>query len=839
MMNRIKTPVVKKSLLSWIISGGFKLQVLLLGTIVVTVFVRVLPLEMQKRIVNQAINLKALDLLLLYCSLYLAAVLAGSGLKYLISYLQTVIGQRAVTDMRTQLYRYILTLPLGFFRKTQPGMVVQSLNTELATAGDFVGMAVGTPVASILSLAAFAGYLFWLNPLLAGVSFSIYPFAALLLPWLQNRANMHNQKRVDTSRELSGTIAESIGGIHEIQGHGAYRIESQKFDSIAYRLLKFRITWNLYRQAIKVVSNFFTNFSPFLIFILGGYLTINGRLELGALVAFLSAQGKIFDPWRDLIDFYQAYQEASVSYRRTMEYFDQEPEYKLEPQDREPFQLGGQIDVQNLSFKTDGNVQLLNDINFSVKSGEQLALVGFSGSGKSTLAQCIAQLYRYTSGHIWIDDKEVAELTKKDIAYNIGLVSQSPFIFDGTLEDNLLYGCEARMNGDKPVTAQTLPNLDEKIEIIQQTGIFPDILRFGLNSVLDRTRHPLLIDHLIRVRRKLARRLDPFMLEHVELFDKQKYLYYSSLAKNLTFGFAIDESFARENLSKNEYFLHFLNEIGLTEPLLELGAALCNQNVDILGNLPPDRTFFEQSPIKPEELDDYKILAGHLKKASIDRIIPVEQQKLLDLSLRFIPGKHKMVVLPIDLQQQILAARIKFRQKVSTDAPGVYSFYRKNEYIHSHTILNNIFFGRLKTVNPRIQDRINAQIVQLLIEENLLESVVEIGMQFQVGTKGDRLSGGQRQKLAIARALLKKPKIMIMDEATSALDNTSQARIQRFLDSRLKGKTTLIAVVHRLDIIKGYDKIGVMKSGKIEEMGTYDALMQKRGLLYELVTGRK
>ena len=111
-------------------------------------------------------------------------------------------------------------------------------------------------------------------------------------------------------------------------------------------------------------------------------------------------------------------------------------------------------------------------------------------------------------------------------------------------------------------------------------------------------------------------------------------------------------------------------------------------------------------------------------------------------------------------------------------------------------------------------------------------------MQFQVGSKGARLSGGQRQKLAIARVFLKEPKILIMDEATSALDNKSQARIQNLLDSRWKGKSTVIAVVHRLDIIKTYDRVAVMKAGKIGEMGTYDELIGRKGMLYELVYGK-
>jgi ABC-type multidrug transport system fused ATPase/permease subunit len=128
-------------------------------TVFVTVFVRVIPLEMQKRIVNQAIKLKAFELLMIYCGLYLAAVVTAGGLKFVIGYLQTVIGQSALADMRTELYRHVLTLPLGFFRKTQPGMVVQSFVSELATAGDFVGMAVAIPVTSVLSLLAFTAYL--------------------------------------------------------------------------------------------------------------------------------------------------------------------------------------------------------------------------------------------------------------------------------------------------------------------------------------------------------------------------------------------------------------------------------------------------------------------------------------------------------------------------------------------------------------------------------------------------------------------------------------------------------------------------------------------------------
>ena len=136
-------------------------------------------------------------------------------------------------------------------------------------------------------------------------------------------------------------------------------------------------------------------------------------------------------------------------------------------------------------------------------------------------------------------------------------------------------------------------------------------------------------------------------------------------------------------------------------------------------------------------------------------------------------------------------------------------------------------------------DKINQYMVALLIGEDFLERMIEIGMEFQVGTRGNRLSGGQRQKLAIARTFLKAPSIMILDEATSALDNNSQKRIQSVLSRQWKGKSTLIAVVHRLDIVKEYDKVVFLKAGKILESGSYEELMEQKGAFYELATQNK
>ncbi len=835
--------VTKKPLTAWVKESSFKLQILLVVVILVTVGARVFPLEMQKKIINEAISLKEVELLVLYSGLYLASVLLASGLKYVINLLQTYIGEQALMKMRQQLFDHILTLPLGFFRKTSPGTVIASLVQELSSAGEFVGAAIAIPVTNILTLLAFAGYMFYLSPIMAAVSLALYPLLIIALPPLQRRTNNWNKARVEATRSLSNKVSESMGGIHEIQGNGSFHIEGRKYHHHLRHLFKVRITWTLYRQGVKVLNNLFQSTGPFLLFLVGGWLAIHGRFDLGALVAFLSAYEKIYDPWKELMDFYQVWQDAKVRYSKTMEAYDVEPEFTTQPPEGEgKSELSGAVEIKNLAFEVEGGIRLLNGIDLTLAHGEHLALVGFSGSGKSTLAQCMGQLYKYTGGSVQIDSREVADLSKADVAHNMGFVAQAPFIFDGTIQDNLLYGVEADLppdaerDDDGHVTdPNVLPSLDRQIEVVQQTGIFQDVLRFGLNTILADKQEEMQ-QKIIAIREDFQRDHGPELADYLEFIEEGRYLQYSSLGNNLIFGHSVKPEYALENLARNEFFRQFLEDHQLRLPLLTLGAELARQTVDILGDLPEDAMFFEQSPIRPEELEGWKEFVAR-GRITLNDLPQEDQERLLEVALRFVPGLHKMVPFPSMFESLLLEGREHFRTAMRAHDPGAVSFYRADGYIQSQTILDNILFGKAKTDQPHVMDRIQQSIVMLLIEQDMLEAVVAIGMQFRVGTKGDKLSGGQKQKLAIARAFMKEPPVLIMDEATSALDNRSQSRIQNLIESKWKGRSTLVAVVHRLDIITNFDKVAVMKAGKIVEQGTYADLMAQKGSLYELVHG--
>ena len=727
--------------------------------------------------------------------------------------------------------------PLLFSARPSREPLLHRLSTNLQLRAKFVGVAVAIPLSNILTLLAFAGYLLWLNPLLAVVTLSIYPVVFIIVPMVQKKADRANSKRVDISREMASQITESISGVQEVHAQGSFRTEEHKYNSVVERLFKIRVVWALSKYAVKTTNNLILGVGPVLVFLVGGYLMMQGKLELGALVAFLSGQEKLYDPSRDITKFYQVYQDAVVRYKKVLSAFDGNTEFKLDQEEQHVVEIGRSMELKDLDFTTAEGIKLLNQVNLKVEAGEHLALVGFSGSGKSTLAQCIGQLCRHTGGQALLDGYPIDELSKEEIVRNIGYISQEPFIFTGTVNENLLYGWDAVLKYPASSKGMIEPTLDDKIDVLQQAGIFIDILRFGLNTTLDHQAHPDLAETLLRVRQNFQENFGKELAEHVEFYREDRYLYHSSVKNNLVFGSPLQNDFNFDSLSESTLFLSFLDTCSLQLPLFETGADLLQRTVEILGDVPRENIFFEQTPIMPGEYDSCLSLAEKLQQVAPDRLEPDERYLVLDIALRFIPAQHKIIALQPLLEKLILNGRKTFRSWCADNAPDAVSFYSDTHYISSQTILNNIFFGSLTSDSPKVEDRVNQCVVQLLVREDLLERISAIGMDFNVGNRGDRLSGGQKQKLAIARVLLKQTGIIIMDEATSALDNKSQTRIQNVI-AQWRGTRTVISVIHRLDMLPSFDNVAVLKDGKIIEWGNPKELIASKGALHELIHGK-
>lgn len=839
---KASVPVTKASLYSWVFYRNTNLQVIVIGVILVTVALRLVPLEMSKRIINEAVGMKDLHKLYLYCGIYLVSVVLAGICKYIINLMQNFIGERTLKTLREKLYAHALSLPLNFYRKTSPGQVISYMITELIPVANFIGSAVAVPVVNLLTFLAYFIYLFYLNPYLSVIAVAIYTVEVLVIPPIQKRFNKANRERIDNTQRVSGLIGESISGVHEVHSNASIPLERNRFQKALQSLYGSTLVMNAYKYGIKFSNNFFQSLGPFSLLLIGGYLTIKGRFDLGALFAFQAAYDKLYQPWKDLMEFWQIYIDSAVRYQQVMDAFDIEPEHELEARGRDPYILDGSIDVRNVSYVVGNNIKLLDNVSLRVKDGEHVALVGFSGSGKSTLALCIAQLYKHTSGNVLLGDRDVNILSKQDMAYNVGMVAQHPFIFNGTVRENLLYSCDALTLQGGACAAGESPSLDKIIEHIQQVGLFLDVLSFGLRFTVDPEEYPELAEAVIHARHELREQYGEDLAADIEPFDKNEYSRYSSVVANITAGASSNPEYALETLHGKEFFRTFLDEQELTEPLITLGADLTARTVDIFNSMPDKNSgemledVLKNSPITPENFDDCKTVAEHLERGQ--DLHEGERALMLELALAASPGKHKLVHLSEGLAERLKAARLPFRKLMDTRAPDEFDFMRWKSYMRQRSIQDNIVFGHVKHDSAGAEERINQRIMQLLIMEGVLEQVVEMGLEFEVGSMGDRLSGGQRQKIALARVFLKSPHIVILDEATAALDNASQKRVQSVITNKWHGTNTVIAVIHRLDMLVHYDKVAVLKAGKIIEQGTYEELLERKGALHELVYGK-
>ncbi|MBC17331.1 ABC transporter transmembrane region [Pseudodesulfovibrio profundus] len=830
--------VTKTSLYSWVLFRNLHLQLLVVGVIVITVVMRVLPLEMQKRIINEAIGLRDLNALYLYCGLYIGAVTLAGILKFIINLLQVYIGERTLRTVRERLYEHLLSLPIQFYRRTSPGNVISYIITEFIPVATFIGQAVAVPAVNILTFFAMAGYMIYLNPTIGLISISIYPIELFVLPRLQKRFRRANRRRMKHTQKLSGLVGEAVSGVHEVHSNASIPLESRRFKSVLDELYKATVLQNGLKFAIKFVNNFFMSLGPFILFLIGGYYAIQGRFDVGAIVAFLSAYEKLYDPWKELMEFWQVYQDSSVRYKQIMRAFDQSPEFLQAVEGRSPYALDNDLEVKDLTFVVGGNIKLLDRISLKVKGGEHVALVGFSGSGKSTLALCVAQLYKYTGGSVLIGGREVSELTKQDMSYNLGMVAQHPFIFDGTVKENLLYSCKSlTMQGGSCTSRGDEPDLDTLIKVTQQVGLYTDVLAFALRARLEPGAHIQLRDDIVEVRRDFQEGEEGMyadVAESIEFFDMEHYSRYMTVAENIAFGSAVDEKYDQEHLHLHPRFLEFLESHGLMAHLTVLGETLARVVTDELGP-EPEPQMFENSPIPEELYGEYQKVANRLDSGN-----PLSEEETAlvhKLALAFIPGIHRQVDLDRGFANRVVNSRQDFMKMVEEEFPGAFAFFIGDHYIDSINIKDNILFGRVRSDDPDAEDEINHRIMQALIMQGALEPVIEIGLEFEVGSMGDRLSGGQRQKIALARTFLKNPPILILDEATAALDNKSQARVQNIITSNLKGRSTVLAVIHRLDMLPHYDKVVVLKAGKIVEQGGYEELIERKGALYTLVRG--
>jgi putative ABC transport system ATP-binding protein len=862
-------------------------QLVLLGLTLVSFPFLYYSLVLPKTITNSAINgrdfpqtifgiqFDQIKYLMLLCAAFLSLVLINGGFKYYINTFKGRLGERMLRRFRYQLYQRMLLFPLSYFHRNSSAQIIPMITAECESLGGFVGEAVGTPAFQGGILLTNIFFMFMQDPVLGLAAVVLYPVQGYVIPKLQRKVNHLARLRVRTVRQVADRVQESATGIVDILANDTAKLQLTGFAHLLGRIYDIRFEIYQRKFFVKFLNNFLGQLTPFFFFTIGGYLVIKGELSFGALLAVLIAQKDVASPWNELLTFYQSFQDSRIKYEQIIEQFQpagmMEARLLLEEPERVA-PLAGELSVANLSLAEDDDSRVLDAVSFAVPLDQHIAIIGQGGSGKNELALLLARLIRPTSGRIAIGGSDIATLPAAVVGRRIGYVGAIPHLFAGTLRDNLLLGLshrpvrpaeyqpvaakrravelnEARRSGniDLDLHADWLDYVaagvaDKEglstriIEVLARLDFEEAVYTMGLRWRLDPEAYPGAAARILEARKALAQRLREDGITHlVETYNAERFNRNASVAENLLFGTPIGPTFEFEALADNTYVQHVLSKVGLIEDLVEAGRQVAETMIELFADLPPDHEFFEQfSFIGADDLPEFKAILGRIGTGGTTALAKADRAKLLSLPFKLIPARHRLDILDQAMQQRLLEARRVFRADLPAEARREIEFFDAERYNAAASVQDNILFGKIAYGEADAPVRIPSVLAEVVNRLALRQTVIEVGLDYNVGTSGSRLAPAERQKAAIARAVLKRPDLLILNEATSALDGPAQSKVNQGLKDEFAGRG-IIWVLHRASLARNFDRVLVLSNGKLQEQGSPSELEGNGSLMSLLV----
>jgi ABC-type multidrug transport system fused ATPase/permease subunit len=874
---------IEPTVYRFILRHSLKQQIVLLVLTLISFPFLYYSLDLPKTIINHAIREDAqfpqhflglefsrIPYLLTLCGIFLALVFINGGFKYYINTLKGQLGERMLRRFRYALYLRMLRFPPSYFHKTSSAQIIPMITTECEQLGGFIGDAFVLPLFQGGQLLTIIVFMFIQDPILGAAAVALYPIQGYIIPKLQSIVNRLQKRRIRMVRVVADRVQESAGGLAEIQANDNVKLQLSGFAHLLGSI--YDIRFEIYRRKffVKFLNNFIGQLTPFFFYSIGGYLVIRGTLSFGALVAVLAAYKDLASPWKELLDFYQNNQNSRITYDQIVEQF--EPanmvDAKLLLAEPETIpHLTGELVASNVSLTSDDKSRLVDAVSFTLPLDAQVAVIGQSSSGKNELALLLARQMQPSTGRISIGGADMAEMPLAVIGRRIGYVDATPYLFTGTLRDNLFGGLRhypvlpaeydeevARTRVKQLIEARRAGNIDFDIdadwtdyamagvsngeelslriaELLREVGFEEDVYGFGLRGQVNPEANPELAARLLGARKELTvRLLRDGITNLVETFDPKRYNSNATVAENLLFGTPIGPVFELESLASNSYVRQVLDKVGLTDDLIEAGRHAAATMTEIFADLPPDHPFFEQySFISANDLPDYKTLLTAIDGTPVTALSEEQRVKLLSLPLKLIAARHRLGVLDEGMQERLLEARRTFSADLPEEARSQIAFFNPAEYNAAASLQDNILFGKIAYGEADAMVRVPEVLGEVLDALSLRAAVIDVGLDHYVGTAGSRLSLGQRQRAAIARAVLKRPDMLILNEATSALDGAAQNRVMEGLFAEFRGRC-LVWVLHRASMARNFDRVMVMSAGKLQEQGLMADLDHKDSL---------
>jgi len=822
------------------------------------------------------IQLERIPYLLALSLIFMALIVFNGALKFQINTMKGWMGERMLRRLRFVLTDHILRFPIPRFRRLKSAELATMIKDEVEPLGGFIGEAFISPLFLGGQALTAVVFILYQHLMLGMIAVAMVSVQAILVPRMRRRLIVLAGQRQLQARHLAGRIGECVDGVVEIHAHDTSNYERAEMASRLGVLFKTRFEYYQRKFLTKFVNNLLAQVTPFLFYTIGGYLVIKGRLDIGALVAVIAAYKDLPDPVKELIDWDQERLDVTVKYIQVIEQFTVEDIAPAEMQRLIPapeLPREGSIVASNIMLSDDSGVPVLNGVSFELPLDSHVAVLGDHASGRTELAQLLARLVTPANGALQVGGVDLINAPEAVTGRVTGYVGAASYLFPMSVRENLVYALkhypvrertyldheraerdfrlhEAKRTGNslldinadwidyKSADAADAAEMELRIqEVLATVELEETIFELGLRSTINLDHRPDLADGIVRARQSMLKYLGEADVHGlVERFDPERYIRNATLAENLLFGTPVGATFDIGNLAGNAYVRKVLADTGLSADLLAMGHKVAESMIELFSGLPPGHEMFEQfSFIREDDLPFFKELLARVAKVGLDRIDPADRDRLLGLSFKLIAARHRLGLIDEPFEARILVARRYFSENLPEQMRGAVEFFDPATCNRALSLQDNILFGKVMTTQAGASASISRLLRQVLDQQNMRSLVVGVGLDFQVGVGGARLAVADRQKIAIARSLMKRPAVLVLDQAEAAMDPVSQKRvISRILDAS-KGRC-VVWVLQHLELSELFDQVLVLKNGRVVEQGSFAELSNSGGVLRDLIS---
>ena len=418
-----------------------------------------------------SLNDITLLMLLAATSLYVASTTQ----RFLLSW----VGQRVLADLRSALFRHLQELPLAYHDSHIVGVTISRVISDVGVINQLLSQGLITLTGDSLLLAGIVIVMLSLNAQLALVTFSIIPLIVLVTAIFARRAKLAFRKTRARNAHLIGDLAENLSGIRVIQAFANEDSTSSKFDEVNQANRDAHIEAMSLSFVFLPTVEFLGIVATGIVLLFGGISVAQGALTLGTVIAFLGYVNRFFLPVQELSQLYATMQTAMAGGERVINLLNTEPAISDRDDATVMPPIKGRIQLQDVSFGYRENLPVLREINLDFPPGTMVALVGPTGAGKTSIANLIARFYDASEGALLIDGIDIRQVQQRSMRSQMGLVSQDPFIFSGTIAENIRFG-RPDATDDEVAAAGRTANFDAFVRDLPD-GYTTEILEDGAN----------------------------------------------------------------------------------------------------------------------------------------------------------------------------------------------------------------------------------------------------------------------------------------------------------------------------------------------------------------------